>query len=186
MSDDPLAKADLWRRAASFAQRKHQGQLRKDGATPYAAHPCRVALTVAALFGCDDPATLAIALLHDVLEDCDADFDELAEEFGEEVARCVAALSKDKRLPYAQRERAYDEALAQAPWRARLVKLADVLDNLSDVPPGHSDEKPARMALRAVQAARPLAETQPVLAKAIHVVEEALGQRTGAGGKAAE
>lgn len=182
MSSEELP-ADLWRRAASFAQRKHAGQLRKDGATPYAAHPCRVALTVTALFGCDDPTALAVALLHDVLEDCDADYDELAEAFGEEVARGVAALSKDKRLPYAQRERTYDEALAKAPWRARLVKLADALDNLSDAPPGASDEKPARMAQRAVQAAKPLAGEHPALARAITLVEQALARR--AAGEAA-
>ena len=47
-----------WQRAASFAARQHHGQFRKDGATPYVAHPVRVALTVRHLFGVDDPATI--------------------------------------------------------------------------------------------------------------------------------
>jgi (p)ppGpp synthase/HD superfamily hydrolase len=35
-----------WQRAVSFAVRRHAGQLRKDGQTPYFAHPVRVTLTV--------------------------------------------------------------------------------------------------------------------------------------------
>ena len=39
----------LWMRAASFAARAHGAQRRKDGLTPYFAHPARVAVTVAPL-----------------------------------------------------------------------------------------------------------------------------------------
>src|SRR5688500_19144302 len=95
-----------WQRAASFAARFHQGQLRKDGTTPYIAHPFRVAMTVRDVFGVDDPIALAAALLHDVIEDTTADYDDLEREFGAEVARVVAALTKDMRLPEAARETA--------------------------------------------------------------------------------
>lgn len=123
----------LWQRAASFAARAHEHQKRKDGRTPYVAHPCRVALTVAVVFGETDEQALAAAMLHDVIEDGETDFDELAEEFGELVASVVAALSKDARLPESEREPAYDAQLAQADWRARLIKLGDVYDNMSDL-----------------------------------------------------
>jgi guanosine-3',5'-bis(diphosphate) 3'-pyrophosphohydrolase len=123
----------LWQRAASFAARAHEHQKRKDGRTPYAAHPFRVAMTIALEFGETDEQVMAAALLHDVIEDGDTDFDELAEEFGELVAGVVAALSKDARLPEHQREPAYDAQLARADWRARLIKLGDVYDNLSDL-----------------------------------------------------
>jgi (p)ppGpp synthase/HD superfamily hydrolase len=121
-----------WQRAASFAARAHAGQTRKDGKTPYAAHCFRVALVVRHVFGCDDEMCLSVALLHDVIEDTPADFDDVAEAFGVEVARDVAALTKDMRLPEGDREPAYDVQLRQASWRARLVKLADVYDNLCD------------------------------------------------------
>ena len=74
----------MWQSAASFAARAHRGQLRKDGATPYAAHPTRVAMTVAFLFGFDDEEILVAALLHDVIEDTTVDYDDLLGHFGEE------------------------------------------------------------------------------------------------------
>src|SRR4051812_42815601 len=115
---------EMWQQAASFAARAHQGQLRKDEQTPYIAHPVRVALTVRQLFGIDDPLALAAALLHDVIEDTKTDYDDLAAAFGQEVAQTVAALTKDGRLPEAEREPAYDALLKQASWQAKAVKLA--------------------------------------------------------------
>lgn len=123
----------LWQRAASMCARAHKHQLRKDGRTPYAAHPNRVALTIALVFGESDETTIAAALLHDVIEDGETDYDEIAEEFGPAVAGAVAALSKDARLPEAEREPAYDRQLGAADWRARLIKLGDVYDNMSEL-----------------------------------------------------
>lgn len=122
----------LWQQAASFAARAHQGQMRKDGRTPYFAHPVRVAMTVREVFGCADPEALAAAMLHDTIEDTTTDYDDLAEHFGETVADLVAALTKNATLPEDEREAEYDARLARADWRARLIKLADVYDNFSD------------------------------------------------------
>jgi (p)ppGpp synthase/HD superfamily hydrolase len=122
----------LWQHAAALTARAHQGQLRKDGKTPYASHPMRVAMTVACLFGVTDEATIAAALLHDVIEDCQHDYDDIEEVFGREIADIVAALTKDMRLPEEVREPEYDERLASGPWQARLIKLADVYDNYCD------------------------------------------------------
>lgn len=133
MDGEPASRSsDLWQRAASFSARMHAGQVRKDGVTPYASHPFRVALSVRQVFGIDDPVCLAIALLHDVIEDTPADYDDVAQGFGEAVAKGVAALTKDMRLPEDERERDYDEQLQRADWRSRVVKLADVYDNLCD------------------------------------------------------
>lgn len=146
-----MAKEHLWQRAASFAARFHNGQLRKDGTTPYIAHPFRVAMTVRDVFGVDDPVALAAALLHDVIEDTTADYDDVAEEFGTEVADVVAALTKDMRKPNDQREAEYDQQLAAAPWQARLVKLADVYDNVSDCLDDGMRKKALDKAIRAVR-----------------------------------
>jgi (p)ppGpp synthase/HD superfamily hydrolase len=118
--------------AVAFAARAHQGQLRKDGATPYVSHVFRVCLVLRHVFGIDDRQALMAAALHDTVEDTNTDFDDLKENFGEEVATWVAALSKDKRLPEEQREPAYAEALARAPWQVKTCKLADVYDNVMD------------------------------------------------------
>lgn len=119
-------------RAISFAARKHDGQFRKDGRTPYIAHPLRVMTILVAKFGVRDADLLAAAVLHDTIEDTSTDRDQISEQFGERVAGFVADLSKDKRLPEADREPIYYDHLAKAPVEVKLCKLADSLDNLID------------------------------------------------------
>jgi guanosine-3',5'-bis(diphosphate) 3'-pyrophosphohydrolase len=118
--------------AVAFAARAHQGQIRKDGKTPYASHVFRVCLILRHVFGFDDPAMLTAALLHDTIEDTTTDFDDLKSRYGEEVASWVASLTKDKRLEDDEREQHYRAALAAAPWQVKACKLADVCDNLLD------------------------------------------------------
>jgi (p)ppGpp synthase/HD superfamily hydrolase len=118
--------------AVAFAARAHQGQLRKDGQTPYASHVFRVCLVLAHVFGIRDERVLTAAVLHDTIEDTTTDFDDLAERWDSELASWVAALSKDKRLPYAEREKAYCSRLAAAPWQVQVCKLADLFDNILD------------------------------------------------------
>jgi guanosine-3',5'-bis(diphosphate) 3'-pyrophosphohydrolase len=120
--------------AVAFAARAHQGQLRKDGRTPYVSHVFRVCLVLRDVFGVTDPKALTAAVLHDTVEDTTTDFDDLQEKFGAEIAGWVAALSKDKRRVWEEREALYEKQLAQAPWQVQVCKLADVFDNLLDLP----------------------------------------------------
>lgn len=119
--------------AAAFAARAHRGQVRKDGETPYVSHVFRVCLIVRDLFGIVDHRVLTAALLHDTVEDTTTDFDDIEDRFGKDIARWVALLSKDKRLQEAERERAYIEQLAGAEWEVKVMKLADMFDNLMDI-----------------------------------------------------
>ena len=123
---------DLIAEAAAFAARAHRHQLRKDGQTPYVSHVFRVCLVVRQVFGVDDPRVLAAALLHDTIEDTPTDCDDLLERFGPDVAGWVAALTKDMRLPHDERETAYTPVLAAAEWPVKVLKLADLYDNLGD------------------------------------------------------
>lgn len=123
---------DVLFEAAAFAARAHRNHFRKDRETPYFSHPVRVCLVARHLFGFDDPRLLAAALLHDTIEDTTTDYDDLVERFGPEVANWVAAVSKDGRLPYDQREADYAKTLAAADWQAKVIKLADLYDNLGD------------------------------------------------------
>jgi len=118
--------------AISFAARKHQGQFRKDGRTPYFAHVARVMMIARDRWGVTDPEVLAAAVLHDTIEDTTTDYDDLAKRFGRRVAELVVLLTKDKRLPEEEREAKYHAALAEGPLEAKLCKLADTLDNLLD------------------------------------------------------
>lgn len=158
----------LWQRAAALAARAHAGQLRKDGKTPYTSHPMRVAMTVACLFEVNDEVTLAAALLHDVIEDCNYDYDDIEEALGSEVAAIVAALTKDMRQTEDEREPAYDAQLAIGPWQARLIKLADVYDNYCDA---ETDKKRRKIAEKAERALT-LAEGDERLARAAGLVRK--------------
>jgi len=120
--------------AASFAARAHDGQFRKDGLTPYIGHPFRVCIVVRDLFGFDDPRILITALLHDTIEDTTTDFDDIEKRYGHEIATWVSCLSKDKRMPDRQRELAYLQRIQEAPWQVQVCKLADIFDNLMDIP----------------------------------------------------
>jgi len=130
--DSPGKNQRLLLEAISFAARAHQGQLRKDGRTPYVSHVFRVGLVVRQVFGIEDESVLTAAVLHDTVEDTTTDFDDIQNEFGAEIAGWVADLSKDKRLPESEREKAYEARLAQAPWQVKICKLADIFDNLMD------------------------------------------------------
>jgi (p)ppGpp synthase/HD superfamily hydrolase len=162
--------------AVSFASRAHQGHLRKDGMTPYVSHPFRVCMIVRDLFGHDDPRMLITALLHDTIEDTTTDFDDVEEKYGHEIATWVAYLSKDKRMPDRQREVAYIQRLQEAPWQVQVCKLADIFDNLMDIPQlpadrrGHSVKRAEQYlaALRHVSAAeaqKPIALVEQLLAE---------------------
>ena len=146
----------------------HGPQVRRDGQTPYIAHPVRVTLTLMHVFGCSDENTITAALLHDVIEDTTVDYDDLLAAFGSDVADMVAALSKDKRMIEPKREEAYDAQLARASTGARLIKLADVYDNLCDA------ETPERLRTYLPKADRALALTSddPALADVRRIVRD--------------
>lgn len=149
--------------AISFSARAHRNQYRKDGETPYHAHPMRVA-AIASSWGLDDESALIAALLHDVIEDTTTDWDDIAKAFGHDSANLVAALTKDSRLPEAEREEVYYHALAAADWRARLLKLADGYDNLLD---SGNAKIPTKALLKAEKGLKLLAHgDEPALAAA--------------------
>ena len=75
----PEAKPDLVRKAYTFADNAHQGQLRSSG-DPYIIHPTQVAQTLADL-RMDIPSIVA-ALLHDTVEDTSTTLEQIEEEFG--------------------------------------------------------------------------------------------------------
>lgn len=167
----------LWQEAASMAARFHRGQTRKDGKTPYVAHPFRVALTVRDVFDCADETVLAAALLHDVIEDTTADYDDIAEAFGDNVASIVAPLTKDMRLPEPVREPAYDAGLRAADWRAHVIKLADQYDNLSNAgAEGRKLEKFLEKCERAIACAGPESDYRPEVARAVAALRALMTQ----------
>ncbi len=131
-------------RAAMFAAEKHRTQRRKDIETPFINHPIQLAYILVQA-GIEDPVVLAAALLHDTIEDTNTTHDEIEIVFGHEVANIVAECSDDKRLGKLERKQEQIERAAKISARARLVKLADKIANVSDIdgapPAGWSVER---------------------------------------------
>ncbi len=120
-------------RAAAFAAEKHRNQRRKDEeASPYINHPIQLAyiLVQAEIV---DPAVLAAALLHDTIEDTNTTLDELEIVFGYEIANIVAECTDDKRQSKPERKQAQIDHAAGLSAKAKLVKLADKIANVSDI-----------------------------------------------------
>ncbi|WP_099203021.1 RelA/SpoT family protein [Miniphocaeibacter massiliensis] len=142
MLEDLLKKIELYNpntdkemitKAYYFAKEKHEGQLRSSG-EPYFIHPVAVANNLADL-NMDD-ATIMGGLLHDVIEDTDADFNTLKEMFSEEVAKLVDGVTKLKKLKYKSKHENQAENLRKMVLamsqdiRVIIIKLADRLHNM--------------------------------------------------------
>lgn len=179
MTTDPH---ELWRAASAMAARKHRNQLRKDAKTPYFSHLARVAQNITAVFGCTDPVVIAAAYLHDTIEDTTTDYEDIADDFGPVVADCVAALTKNMAMPEPAREDEYHDRLRRGPWQARLVKLGDVLDNMSDLDsyppadrPSHA-RKTIERARQAVALLNPGDLERETFQKAVRAVNDAIAR----------
>ncbi len=124
--------AQIWA-AYRFSKAAHEGQFRRSG-EPYITHPVSVAGILAALHL--DTPTLIAALLHDVVEDTGITKQEIADQFGKQVAELVDGLSKLDKIEFqsateAQAENFRKMLLAMSQdVRVILVKLADRLHNM--------------------------------------------------------
>jgi GTP pyrophosphokinase len=130
---NPGVDRELLTRAFHYAAKAHEGQTRRSG-EEFIQHPWGVAKVCAELRL--DEQTIAAALLHDVVEDTDADLDEVRAEFGNEIAQLVEGVTKLTRISFQSREQAEAEnyrkmivAMAQD-VRVILIKLADRLHNM--------------------------------------------------------
>ena len=130
----PSDDVSLIEKAFNIANNAHLGQLRKSG-EPYIIHPICVATILAELEL--DKEAIVSGLLHDVVEDTVMTLDEIAEEFGHEVAVIVDGVTKLGQLSYkpdkveVQAENLRKMFLAMAKdIRVILVKLADRLHNM--------------------------------------------------------
>lgn len=113
-------------RAIKYAIEAHGDQRDRSG-TLYIFHVLRVMERVRVAGGTDNQ--IAAAVLHDVLEDTDAKFWDVAEEFGTGVADMVLALTRADDETYAE----YIDSLTTGSSGALLIKVCDLEDNLSRV-----------------------------------------------------
>jgi GTP diphosphokinase / guanosine-3',5'-bis(diphosphate) 3'-diphosphatase len=130
---DETADEALLNRAYVYAMKAHGNQKRASG-DPYFSHPIEVAAILTELKL--DDATIATALLHDVIEDTDTTRAEIDEMFGAEIGGLVEGLTKIKKLDLvtkkAQQAAHFRDLLVaiSSDIRVLLVKLADRLHNM--------------------------------------------------------
>lgn len=120
--------------AARFAAEKHAGQFRKGAnAEPYINHPIEVANLISSVGRIDDIDILRAGLLHDTVEDCGVNSDELTMLFGTATTGFVLEVTDDKSLPKAHRKELQVEHAPHLSDGAKIVKLADKISNIRDV-----------------------------------------------------
>ncbi len=129
----PNEDVSLIRKAWDFCVKHHEGQMRASG-EPYIIHPLEVAEVLAEMKM--DATSIAAGLLHDSVEDTPATNDEIAEEFGDQVAHIVEGVTKIDKIQFANREDRQAENVRKmllamvSDVRVVLIKLADRLHNM--------------------------------------------------------
>lgn len=119
--------------AIAYAAQCHQGQYRKATQIPYIVHPVSMVRFLARLGA--PPELQAAAALHDVIEDTEATYEDVAQRFGDRVAALVNGVTEqDRSLGWRERkERAIAHARACTDVEVLALKCVDKLDNLSDI-----------------------------------------------------
>ena len=130
----PSTDVSMIGKAFRLAKDAHRDQCRKSG-EPYIIHPLWVAIILADLEM--DKETIVAGMLHDVVEDTDVTYEQIRQEFGNEVALLVDGVTKLGQLSYSsdklevQAENLRKMFLAMAKdIRVIIIKLADRLHNM--------------------------------------------------------
>ena len=167
----PEDKVSYIQTASAFADNAHKGQERLSG-EPFIEHPLQTASLLADLHM--DSDTIAAALLHDVMEDCNVSFEELEKTFGVEVAKLVDGVTKLTKMDLIASDESstspqdnddgHDQAgsvrkllVAMAEdIRVVLIKLADRLHNMKTLK-AHPRERRLAIAQETLDIYAPLA-----------------------------
>lgn len=121
--------------AIVFATSAHEGQTRRKSQIPYIVHPMEVASIIATVT--DDLKTIAAGILHDTVEDCGVDPEELRAKFGDDVAEIVLGESEEVGLSGSRsdtwlyrKQKSIDDLRATTDKRIKILWLADKLANI--------------------------------------------------------
>ncbi|MBD3809469.1 MAG: bifunctional (p)ppGpp synthetase/guanosine-3',5'-bis(diphosphate) 3'-pyrophosphohydrolase [Sulfuricurvum sp.] len=121
-----IPPSDPIKNALAFSQQAHHNQFRKSG-EPYIVHPVLVGTIVASITG--DEAMVIAALLHDVVEDTHITIDEIARDYGADVAHLVEGLTKIDTIRDAQLIPSHsDEKLVASALSFRKMLVASIED----------------------------------------------------------
>ena len=121
------------KKAYQYASLLHEGQMRQSG-EPYITHPLNVACILADMNA--DSDTICAGLLHDTLEDTNIKYDDIANDFNDDIAKLVDGVTKISKMNFSSKEA---QNLANTrkiitsirnDVRIIMIKLADRLHNM--------------------------------------------------------
>ncbi|HYN52234.1 MAG TPA: HD domain-containing protein, partial [Thermoleophilaceae bacterium] len=127
-----IERSPLTRDALAFAEGRHSGQTRDLDGVPFVTHPLEVACLLHEAGYSDE--VVAAGVLHDVLEDTDAERADLDARFGTAVTWLVTAVSDDPSIEdAAQRKAALRRQVAEAGERAAAIFAADKISKAREL-----------------------------------------------------
>ena len=119
-----MERSPLTREALAFADQRHAGQKRDLDDLPFVTHPVEVACLLHEAGYADE--VVAAGVLHDVVEDTDAELSDLEAHFGSRVAELVQAVTDDPSIEDdAERKAALRRQVAAAGECAAVIFAAD-------------------------------------------------------------
>lgn len=124
-----MASLKTFTDANYFAFKAHEGQLRKGALKlPYICHPLEVVNILARVGYVVDYKVLSAAVLHDVVEDCNADILTILDEFGRRVTLLVNELTF---INLTKTEKIARAGLLSP--EACAIKIADLISNINGI-----------------------------------------------------
>ncbi len=166
---------EAYAKAYNFAARAHQRQLLPGSDLPYIVHVTLVAMEIMAALQFerqrDGDLALQCALLHDVIEDTTTTHEQVAENFGQQVAEGVMALSKNKSREKTAQMADSLQRIRRQPPEIWMVKLADRITNLHPPFPAYWDKKKIdQYRHEAITIFEALKEASPYLAERLQLM----------------
>ena len=147
-------------RAYEAGAAAHEGQTRRSG-EPYILHPVAVSRILAGMRM--DHQTVAAAILHDTIEDTPVEHEDLARDFGADVAKLVEGVTKLDKMKFRTRLEADAESFRKLllamsrDLRVIFIKLADRLHNMRTIGAMSPDSR-RRISRETLQIYAPIAE----------------------------
>ncbi|MDB9822620.1 bifunctional (p)ppGpp synthetase/guanosine-3',5'-bis(diphosphate) 3'-pyrophosphohydrolase [Deltaproteobacteria bacterium] len=133
LSYHPNADITMVEKAYVYSAKVHQGQIRLSG-LPYLSHPLEVAYLLTEMKM--DVISVSAGLLHDTIEDTDAELSEIERLFGKETSNIVDGVTKISKIQFNSTEERQAENIRKmilamtTDIRVIMVKLADRLHNM--------------------------------------------------------
>ena len=122
----------MYEKALAYAQEKHKNQTRKYTGEPYINH-CVHVVEILCQYGFNSDIMKTVAVLHDTVEDTDATFQEIGEQFGVLIRNMVFFLTDTVGHQYGNRKTRFElnaEHIISSPYPLTYaVKCADLISN---------------------------------------------------------